>query len=118
MPSRRPERVRGALLEVIAEVLLREVKDPRVSRVTLTGVSISPDLKAAKVFFTTRASEEQAAALVGLQSATGYIKRQVASRLRLRHTPNLQFLYDTTLDKAARLENLLRQAEEQTEKKE
>lgn len=118
MPSRRPERVRGALLEVIAEVLLREVKDPRVSRVTLTGVSISPDLKAAKVFFTTRASGEQAAALAGLQSATGYIKRQVASRLQLRHTPDLQFLYDTTLDKATRLENLLRQAEEQTEKKE
>ena len=112
MPSRRPERVSGALLETIAEVVVREVKDPRVSRVTLTGASISPDLKTAKVFFTTRSSEEQAAALAGLQSATGYIKRQVPGRLRLRHTPDLHFLYDTTLDKAARLENLLRQAEE------
>ncbi|MBI3301367.1 MAG: 30S ribosome-binding factor RbfA [Deltaproteobacteria bacterium] len=112
MPSRRPERVSGVLLEAVAEVLLREVKDPRVSGVTLTGAAVSPDLKVAKVFFTTRQAEEQAEALAGLRSATGYIKRQIAGRLRLRHTPDLQFLYDATLEKANRLESLLRQVEE------
>jgi ribosome-binding factor A len=112
MPSRRPERVSGLLLEAIAEVVLHEVKDPRVSGVTLTGATVSPDLKVAKVFFTTLRADEQAAALAGLRSATGYIKRQIAGRLRLRHTPDLHFLYDTTLERANRLESLLRQVGE------
>lgn len=112
MPSRRPERVSGLLLEVVAEILLREVKDPRVNGVTLTGASISSDLKIAKVFFSTLRPEEHTSALAGLQSATGYIKRQVASRLRLRHTPELRFVYDETLEKANRLEGLLRQVEQ------
>jgi ribosome-binding factor A len=112
MPSRRPERVSGVLLEAVAEALMREVKDPRVSGVTLTGAVLSPDLKVAKVFFTTRHSQEQAQARAGLQSATGYIKRQIASRVRLRYTPDLHFIYDTTLERADRLESLLRQAKE------
>jgi ribosome-binding factor A len=111
MPSRRSERVSGLLLEAVAEVLLHEVKDPRIDGVTLTGAAISPDLKVAKVFFISRHAEEQATALAGLRSATGYIKRQIASRLRLRHTPDLHFLYDTTLERADHLENLLRQVE-------
>jgi ribosome-binding factor A len=113
MSARRPERVSGLLLEAIAEVLLREVKDPRVSGVTLTGVTISPDLKLAKIFFTTLQAEDHASASAGLQSATAYIKRQIAGRLQLRHTPDLRFLYDTTLEKANRLESLLRQAKKQ-----
>ena len=112
MPSRRPERVSELLLQAVAEVLLREVKDPRVSGVTLTGVTVSLDLKIAKIFFSTLRSEDQAAASAGLRSATAYIKRQIASRLHLRHTPDLQFLYDTTLEKANHLESLLRQINE------
>src|SRR5262249_1018912 len=112
MPSRRPERVSELLLQAVAEVLLREVKDPRVSGVTLTGVTVSPDLKIAKIFFSTLRSDDQAAAAAGLRSAPPYIKRQIASRLQLRHTPDLQFLYDTTLEKANRLESLLRQINE------
>jgi ribosome-binding factor A len=94
---------------------LRGVKDPRVNGVTLTGVSISPDLKVAKVYFTTRRKEEEAEALVGLRSATGYIKRQIAHHLRLRHMPDLHFLYDTTLENANRVESLLRQVAEKKE---
>jgi ribosome-binding factor A len=118
MSARRSERFRGLLLEAIAEILLYEVKDPRVSTVSLTGAAVSPDLREAKIFFTTRQAEAQAAALAGLRSATGYIKRQIASRLRLRHMPELHFFYDTTLDQANRLEALLRQAgrREQEEK--
>ena len=110
MPSRRPERVSGLLLEAVAETLLREVKDPRVHTVTLTGVRISPDLKTAKIFFTIRREEELAEVLAGLRKATGFIKRQVASRLQLRHIPNLEFRHDETLEQANHLENLLRQA--------
>jgi len=112
MPSRRPERINSLMLEAIAEILLREVKDPRVHNVTITAVVVSPDLKLAKVFFSTFRSEDKESALAGLQSATGYIKRQVAGHLRLRHTPELRFLFDETLEKANRLESLLRQVEQ------
>jgi ribosome-binding factor A len=109
MSSRRPERVRGLLQETVAEILRREVKDPRVEGVTLTGVDITPDLKLAKIYFSTLQPEHHDDALEGLKSAVGYIKRQIATRLQLRHTPELRFLYDTTLEKATRLESLLRQ---------
>ena len=108
MPSRRPERISGLLLTGIAEILLREVKDPRVQEVTLTGVSVTPDLKIAKIYFSTLREEKQAQALAGLKSAAGYIKRQIAQRLGLRHTPELRFFHDATLEQANRLESLLR----------
>ena len=110
MPSRRPERVSGLLLETVAETLLREVKDPRVHEVTVTGVRMSPDLKTAKIFFVTRKKEDILDALTGLRKATGFIRRQVASHLQLRHTPGLEFQYDDTLENVNRLESLLRQA--------
>lgn len=109
MPSRRPERVRGLLQEAVADILLREVKDPRVSGVTVTGAKLSPDLRTARIFVRMLQSdtdETRAEALAGLRSATGYVRRQVATRLRLRYTPTIEFAYDRTLDEANRLESL------------
>lgn len=100
------------MLEVVAETLLREVKDPRVQAVTVTEVRARPDLKTAQVFFTVRQKEELAEVLAGLKKAKGFIKRQVASRLQLRYTPDLEFRYDETLEKVNHLESLLRQAAE------
>ena len=112
MPSRRPERVNSLMHEAVAEILQREVKDPRVLNVTITAVNIGPDLKLAKIYFSTFRPEDREPALAGLRSAAGYIKRQIAGRLRLRHTPELRFLFDDTLDKANRLEGLLHQIEQ------
>lgn len=109
MSSRRPERVRGLLQEAVADILLREVKDPRVSGVTVTGAKLSPDLRTAQIFVRMLQSdtdETRGEALAGLRSATGYVRRQVAARLRLRYTPTIEFAYDRTLDEANRLESL------------
>ena len=106
MPVRRPERVSGLLLHAIADIVLREVKDPRVSGVTVTAATLSPDLRLARIFVRTLQDETRADALAGLQSAAGYIRRQVAARLQLRYTPTLEFTYDTTLDEVNHLENL------------
>jgi ribosome-binding factor A len=127
MSSRRPERISGLLLQAVSEILLREVKDPRINGVTLTAASISPDLKEAKVFFRTldyNAQEEHEQVEAGLKSAAGYIQRQIATRLQLRRTPQLRFQYDTALDQANHMESLLQQtrtmsavhSEEQQEK--
>jgi ribosome-binding factor A len=121
MPSRRPERISGLLLQAVSEILLREVKDPRINGVTLTAASISPDLKEATVFFRTlhnnaqdRAEDdaegEHTDVEAGLRSATGYIRRHLATRLQLRRTPQIRFQYDTTLDQANHMESLLQQA--------
>jgi ribosome-binding factor A len=106
MPSRRSERVSGLLLQAVAGILLREVKDPRVSGVTVTAATMSGDLRLARIFFRTLQDENGADALIGLQSATGYIRRQIAARLRLRYTPTIEFCYDNTFDEVNHLENL------------
>ena len=109
MSVRRPERVSGLLLHAVADIVLREVKDPRVSGVTVTAATLSPDLRLARIFVRTlqgNTDETRTDALAGLQSAAGYIRRQVATRLQLRYTPTLEFTYDNTPDEVNHLENI------------
>lgn len=110
MSSHRSERVSDALREVIAEMLAREIKDPRVGMVTLTHVEMSPDLKHARVYFSClgdAAAHERS--LAGLRSASGYIKAHAARRLKLRFTPEIAFVFDPSLEQAERLASLLRE---------
>lgn len=110
MSSRRAERVGEAMREVIAELLTREIKDPRVGMVTLTAVDVSPDLRHARVYFSCLGEEaERQRTLAGLQSAAGFLKGQVARRLRLRYAPELTFMVDPTVEQADRLASLLKQ---------
>ncbi len=111
MSSRRVERVAEAVREVIAEMLLRDIKDPRIGMITLTAVELSPDLKYAKVFFSCVADEAgRQRSLSGLRSAAGFIKAQVARRLKLRFAPEITFLFDATVEEADRLATLLKDA--------
>ena len=90
-------------------MLIREIKDPRVGMVTLSGVRMSEDLKSATVYFTTFPPEERERALAGLESAGRYIKTHLSRRLKLRYTPELHFIYDSTSEQAERVDSLLRQ---------
>lgn len=95
--------------EVIAELLIREVKDPRVRMVTLTTVEVSPDLRHARVYYSTigdAAARQRAGA--GLESAAGFLKAQLARRLRLRFAPDILFIADPSLEHADRIAALLR----------
>lgn len=110
--TRRTDRVADALQALIAELLLREIKDPRIGLVTLTGVRISPDLRHARVFFSTLGDAgAHAQALAGLQSAAGFIRSQVARRLDLRVAPQIAFEFDPSLEQAERLSRLLKESE-------
>jgi len=109
--TRRTDRVADALQSLIAELLLREIKDPRIGLVTITGVRISPDLRHARVFFSTLGdADTHAQALAGLKSAAGYMRSQVARRLELRVTPQLDFEFDPSLEQAERLSRLLKES--------
>jgi len=96
---------------VLAQLLPREVKDPRVGTVTVTAVSLAPDLSAARVWFLPFGLAAQAdEALEGLRSAAGFLRGEVARQLGLRHAPRLEFLLDTQLERAQSLTALIDRA--------
>jgi len=108
MPSRRVERVSHNMREVISELLLREVKDPRVAMVTVSHVDVSPDLRQARVLVSCIGEPDQrAAALVGLNRAAGFLRGQLGKRLHLRYAPDLRFAMDESFEYAARVSALL-----------
>jgi ribosome-binding factor A len=107
--SRRTDRVADALQELIADLLLREIKDPRIGLVTVTAVRISPDLRHARVFFSCLGDDVQRGqTLRGLTSAAGYIRSQVAHKLNLRVAPEIAFEFDPSLEQAERISRLLK----------
>ena len=110
MSSRCAERISDPYSGTVAETLLRSKRSS--GECCDCHREVSPDLKTAKIFFTTRREDSVDEVLAGLRKATGFIKRQVSSQLRLRYIPDLEFLYDATLEKVNHLESLLRQAAE------
>jgi ribosome-binding factor A len=107
--TRRTDRVADAIREEIAQLLLREIKDPRVGMITLTGVRVSGDLRHARVLFSVLGeAERRDEALAGLRSASGYIRAQLARRLNLRVAPEIVFEADTSLEEVERVARLLK----------
>jgi ribosome-binding factor A len=107
--SRRTDRVGEAIQELVAGLLVREIKDPRVGLVTITAVRVSPDLRHARVYFSSLGDEAQREqSLRGLRSAAGFVRSQIARRLNLRVAPDIVFEYDPSLAQADRLTRLLR----------
>jgi len=108
MEFKRADRVSGLLRKEIAEVLAREVKDPRVSKVTVTGVAVSPDLQSAHVYFSVLGTEKEVRdSTIGLQRATKFIQRQLGKRIRLRYTPIIDFRFDNSLEYGSRIDRIL-----------
>jgi len=107
-PRKRSVRVGDLILKEVADLLSRKVKDPRVKGATLTGVQLSNDLKHAKIFFSCMGGEpEVRRAQSGLDSAKGFIKKEIGLRLDLRYTPDIVFKHDPSLEKAERMERIL-----------
>ncbi|MFQ5849680.1 MAG: 30S ribosome-binding factor RbfA [Candidatus Binatia bacterium] len=110
MQTKRSERVGDLLLEFVSQLLSREINDPRIGGVTLTGAEVSKDLRHARIYFSILAGEKaKAEVLAGMRSATGFIRAKVARELKLRFVPTIEFVYDDTQVRAQRIEQLLRQ---------
>ncbi len=114
MATGRMRRVDEAIRQVISDALAGDLKDPRVGFVTVTDVRTSPDLRHARVYVSvlgrtgeSSEQEEREDTLAGLASAHGYLQARVASELRIKRTPALEFHYDDTTDRALRLEALI-----------
>ena len=106
--SARHLRIEGEMHRALAELIAREVKDPRVGSVTVTAVTAAPDLSEARIFFLPFAGTHPAAeVLAGLTRAAGFLRGEVGRRLQLRHAPRLTFVVDEQFDRAARLTALI-----------
>lgn len=113
MAVRRAERVGEAIRDSIAELLLKEVQDPRLHMVSVTEVQMTDDLRHGRVFFSCVGDETaHQRALEGFLSATGFIRREVSRRLSLRFTPDLTFVFDPRLETAEKLAGLLKEADQ------
>lgn len=107
----RPRRVAEQIQRELAELIQLEVKDPRVGMVTLTGVEVTADYAHAKVFFSLLGDQARIdAALKGLTSAAGFLRSQVAHRMKLRVMPMLHFVHDISIEQGARLDKLIADA--------
>jgi ribosome-binding factor A len=108
MDYRRADRVGDVILQELAYLLQRKVKDPRLENITLTQVQVSADLRHARVFYSVLATDEMKVAVAaGLESARGYLKRELGRRLQLRYMPDIVFCYDDSLDHGSRIHRLL-----------
>ncbi|HEY0768131.1 MAG TPA: 30S ribosome-binding factor RbfA [Steroidobacteraceae bacterium] len=111
MPPARTQRIESEIQRVLAALIAREVKDPRVGNVTITAVSVAADMGTARVFFTPFASPHPPQEVrTGLTHAAGFLRGELGRRLSLRHAPRLEFVFDESVERAARLTSLIERA--------
>jgi ribosome-binding factor A len=117
MDAARTRRLSERISKIVAELLERRIKDPRLGFVTVTEVRLTADWREAKVFYTVLGSpEEQAETAVALLSATGIIRSEVGRIIGLRHAPSIEFVADVLPDSARRIDDAIaaaRQADEE-----
>lgn len=107
---KRADRVGGEVQRELSDLLLKEIRDPRLDSVTILRVSITDDLRSARIYFSVAEGEERKlSALAGFKSASGYLRLKLSRRLELRHMPELEFLYDESFDRASKLNKVLKE---------
>jgi ribosome-binding factor A len=113
MTNPRVRKVADRVHVVVAEMLERRIKDPRLGFVTVTDVRVSGDTQQASVFYTVLGEDEQlVASAAALESAKGLIRSEVGKQLGMRHVPTLEFIHDALPDTARHIDELLAQARE------
>lgn len=108
-PFRRIDRVNDELKRLLGDLLEREVKDPRVGFVTILDVEVARDFSVATVYVTIAEDEDTEETLAGLKAAARFLRKRVGESMSLRLTPELHFVYDTSLDRGFRMDALLKQ---------
>jgi ribosome-binding factor A len=110
--NRRVSRVAELIRREVSQMLLTDIKDDRVGAgmVSVTDVNVSGDLQHAKIYISIYGTDEaKAETMAGLKSATGYVRREIGARVRLRRTPELIFIEDLSIERGTKLLSLLNQ---------
>jgi ribosome-binding factor A len=119
--SRRVSRVAALIQQEVSQMLLHDIKDDRVGAgmVSVTDVDVSGDLQHAKIYVSIYGTDEaRTETMAGLKSATGYVRRELGRRVRLRRTPEVIFLEDRGLERGDRMLTLLNQLSQERQSKE
>jgi ribosome-binding factor A len=112
----RKERVEDQIKKEVSFIIQRELKDPRAGFITITAAELSTDLKSARIFYSVLGDDEsKVKSEQALKSASGFIQRQIGIRMRLRYTPQLVFKYDHSIERGARIDEILREIKQKEE---
>jgi ribosome-binding factor A len=103
----RPQRLGDLIQRELSELIRQEVRDPRVGMLTITSVDVSPDMSHAKVFFTVLQKDKLQETLQGLSRSAGFLRSQLARRIKMYTTPELRFAYDESVERGDQLSRLI-----------
>ncbi len=119
MEGKRSERVADLIRKEISEMLVKTIKDPRIGFVTITRVMVTEDCRSAKVYYSVVGTfAERDRSMEGLNSARGYIRRELGHRMKLKYTPEIVFQFDPSIEYAVHMGELIHHLREEREKKE
>lgn len=118
MSQLRVEKVQELMKQEVSQIILRELKDPRIGFVTVTSVECTGDLREAKIYVSLMGSAQQVKdCWQGLQSSLGYIRREIGRRIRLRFTPEITLAVDKSLDYSEHIQKLLLKIEREDQER-
>jgi ribosome-binding factor A len=116
MEGKRSEKVADLVRKEISQMLVKSIKDPRIGFVTITRVTVSEDCRFAKVYFSVVGTlAERESSMEGLDSAKGYIRKELGRRIRLRYTPEIMFQFDPSIEYAIHMEELIQSIHQEKE---
>jgi len=119
MEGKRSDRVADLVRKEISEMLLKTIKDPRIGFVTITRVEVTADCRVARVYYSVvGASEQVEQSIEGLNSAKGYIRRELGHRMKVKYIPELVFQFDPSIEYSIHMGELIHHLQEEREKKE
>ncbi|HOY71426.1 MAG TPA: 30S ribosome-binding factor RbfA [Methylotenera sp.] len=104
----RSDRIAEQMQRELADLLMFEVKDPRIGMVTITGVEVTGDMAHAKIFYT--AAKQSDSTQQGLEKSAGFLRTQLGKRMLLRTVPQLHFVYDSSIDNGMKMAKLIDEA--------
>src|SRR4030042_3863574 len=109
MGENRIQRISNLIKKEVAEMLIREVKDPRIGMVTITGATVSKDLRIAHIYYSAFGNEKQLQdSAIGLRQATKFIQREIGRRIRMRYTPAIDLQLDHSLEYGSHIDQILK----------
>lgn len=106
------ERVASDLMKEISMILLTEIKDEDLKNVTITYATVTNDLSSAKVYFTTLDDDKRDKVIKDMKNASGYFRSALAGRLNIRHIPEINFVYDKSIEYGQRIEDIIEKINE------
>ncbi len=115
MASIKIERLNHTYQEEISMILMREIKDQHIKFVTITGVDITSDLSFAKVYYTVLDQDKKEETKEALEKAAPFIRTKLAERVDIRHTPELKFVYDTSIEYGEHIDAIIEELHEKSE---